>query len=247
MRRTEETPLVLLHGWGMTPRVWNGLRICLSPRIVATPALPGHAGTPSPGRWLEAWSEAVLADLPQRCVLAGWSLGAMLTLDLAHRHPERIAALVLFGATPRFVAGPDWPNGLDATTVAGFNEGFATDSEATLRRFLALQAMGESGRRGVVHSLGQAVVSGDEYQADNLADGLDILTHCDLRDIAQHIAQPVRLIHGRDDAVMPLPAAEWLAAELPYAKLDVLDGCGHAPMVSQPEACARIVEEALRG
>jgi pimeloyl-[acyl-carrier protein] methyl ester esterase len=61
------------------------------------------------------------------------------------------------------------------------------------------------------------------------------------------ITQPARLIHGRNDTVMPLPAAEWLAGHLPHARLDVLEACGHAPMISQPEACAQIIEEALRG
>ena len=46
---------------------------------------------------------------------------------------------------------------------------------------------------------------------------------------------------------MPLAAAQWLAGRLPDARLTVLDHCGHAPMVSQPEVCASIIEESLRG
>lgn len=242
-----DTPLVLLHGWGMTPRIWNGLRICLSPRIVATPALPGHGGGASPGAELAAWSDAVLGDLPPRCVLGAWSLGAMIALDLARRYPERIDSLVLFGATPRFVAADGWDHGLDAATVASFTGSFASEPESTLRRFLALQAVGESQRRGVVHSLGRAVVTPDEAPPAGLADGLEILASVDLRTDIPRIAQPVRLIHGRDDAVMPLAAAQWLAGRLPDARLTVLDHCGHAPMVSQPEVCASIIEESLRG
>lgn len=242
-----DAPLVLLHGWGMSPRIWNGLRICLSPRIVATPALPGHDGTASPGSTLQAWSDAVLAGLPQRCVLIGWSLGAMIALDLAARHPQRIEQLVLFGATPKFVGSTDWPHGLDADTVRSFNEGFAQDADATLRRFLALQALGEAQRRGVMHSLGRAVAAPGEFNPATLADGLCVLADADLRATAALVRAPTLLIHGRDDAVMPLPAAEWLAANLPAARLEVLDGSGHAPMVSQPELCAGLIEEALRG
>lgn len=242
-----DAPLVLLHGWGMSPRIWNGLRICLSPRIVATPALPGHEGSPSPGHALQDWSEAVLAALPPRCVLAGWSLGAMIALDLAARHPKRIEKLVLFGATPRFVAAPDWPHGLDADTVRGFTEGFAHDADATRRRFLALQALGEAQRRGVMHSLGHAVATADEANEAALADGLRVLATADLREAMPRIAVPALLIHGRDDALMPVGAASWLAGTLPDARLEILDGAGHAPMVSQPELCAGFIEEALRG
>jgi pimeloyl-[acyl-carrier protein] methyl ester esterase len=241
------TPLVLLHGWGMTPRIWNGLRICLSPRIVATPALPGHGGADSPGADLAAWSDAVLDGLPPRCVLGGWSLGAMIALDLARRYPERIDALVLFGATPRFVSAEDWDRGLDTVTVAGFIDGFASDQTSTLRRFLGLQSIGESQRRGVVHSLGRAVLAPDEGHPAGLADGLKILATADLRTAVPDIAQPVQLIHGRNDAVMPVTAARWLAEQLPDARLDIMEGCGHAPMVSQPEVCASLIEECLRG
>lgn len=246
----QDLPLVLLHGWGMTTRIWNGLRICLSPRIALTPALPGHdepqqSGQTSPGASLQDWSEAVLAKLPPRCVLAGWSLGAMLALDLAARHPERIQQLVLFGTTPRFVAGPDWPHGLDAPTVAAFSSGFATDPEATLRRFMALQLLGESRRRGVMHSLGNALLLCDEGNTPALADGLHILAQADLRASVANIEQPVSLIHGRDDALMPLAAAQWLAQALPDARLTVLDGCGHVPFVSQAEECARLLEAAF--
>lgn len=242
-----EPPLVLLHGWGMSPRIWNGLRICLSPRIVATPTLPGHDGTASPGNTLQAWSDAVLADLPPRCVLVGWSLGAMIALALAARHPGRIEQLVLFGATPKFVASSDWPHGLDTETVRGFSTGFAQDAGATLRRFLALQALGEAQRRGVMHSLNRAVAAPGEFNAATLADGLRVLADTDLRAIAPQVSAPTLLIHGHDDAVMPLAAAEWLAAALPATRLEVLDGAGHAPMVSQPELCAGFIKEALRG
>ncbi|MDX5363249.1 MAG: alpha/beta fold hydrolase [Pseudazoarcus pumilus] len=242
-----DTPLVLLHGWGMSPRIWNGLRICLSPRIVATPVLPGHYGSASPGTTLHAWSNAVLATLPQRCVLVGWSLGAMIALDLAARHPERIEQLVLFGASPKFVAAQDWPHGLDADTVRGFNDGFAQDAAATLRRFLALQALGEAQRRGVTHSLGRAVATPDEFNPAALADGLTVLAISDLRALTAQLRVPTLLIHGHDDAVMPLAAAHWLENALPAARLEVLEGAGHAPMVSQPELCASFIEEALRG
>jgi pimeloyl-[acyl-carrier protein] methyl ester esterase len=248
-----DIPLVLLHGWGMTPRIWNGLRICLSPRIAATPALPGHGGVPSPGPDLAAWSDALLAELPAHCVLGGWSLGGMLALDIARRHPQRVRHLVLFGATPCFVSRaetltqPAWAHGLAPDVVRGFRDGFGADPDATLRRFLALQATGESRRRGVVHSLGRAVVAPDEYARQGLADGLGILVNSDLRGAVADVRTPVTLIHGRDDALMPLAAAEWLAAHLPQARLTVLDDCGHAPFVSRSEDCARAMAGAFDG
>lgn len=244
-------PLVLLHGWGMTPTIWNGLRICLSPRSFEAPPLPGHqpgAALPAAAT-LSAWGDALLDGLPQRFVLGGWSLGAMIALDLARRHPERIAHLVLFGATPSFVQRPEtrttpaWAHALTRDEVDGFRSSFAQAPEATLRRFLALQLQGEPRRRGVIHSLGRAVSI--DYDTALLGDGLELLAHADLRESIAGIATPTLLIHGEDDPLMPPAAGAWLAEHLPDARLVRLQHCGHAPFVTRPEACAPLIENVL--
>lgn len=241
-------PLVLLHGWGMRPGVWQDFVAALAgaPPCLA-PALPGHGDTPAPDSAdLAAWSEALLPALPPRAVLVGWSLGAMLALDLAARHPERVAALALIGASPRFVAGPDWPHGLDAATVAAFLQGFASDAPATLRRFLALQVLGEPQRRTFTATL--AAQLQDPTEPDRhaqLARGLELLARADLRAACSKVAQPVLLLHGEADALMPLGAARWLAEALPDACLHSFPGCGHAPFLSQPAACATALAEFL--
>ena len=244
-------PLVFLHGWGMTPTVWNGLRICLSPRLFDTPALPGHApDAPSPATpTLAGWGDAILAQLPERCVLGGWSLGALIALDLARRHPERIAQLVLFGATPSFVqraetrTQPSWAHALDRATVQDFRTAFDNAPAATLRRFLALQLQGEPRRRGVVHSLQRAAV--ELEQPAVLADGLGLLESTDLRAQVADIHTPTLVIHGRDDTLMPPTAGAWLAQHLPHAHFAELEDCGHAPFVSRPEACAPLINHVL--
>ena len=77
------------------------------------------------------------------------------------RLAKRVARLVLIGGTARFVAddapAPDtWP-GLAPATVEAFRAGFARDPHATLKRFLALQCLGEPDRRGVQTRLGAAL------------------------------------------------------------------------------------------
>ncbi|NMG30991.1 alpha/beta fold hydrolase [Aromatoleum evansii] len=243
-------PLVLLHGWGLTPSVWRGLREALPSRAVTlAPALPGHGNAlPAPSADLAAWSDALLPALPDRAALCGWSLGGLIALDLARRHPERVARLILIGSTPRFVARSDdgpWPHGLDAATVAAFNANFATDPAGTQKKFVALQSLGDARRRAVAGELAAALADTGPERAPSLSSGLEVLANTDLRAFIPEIRQPAQLIHGASDALMPLAAAEWLAQQLPDARLAIFDDCGHAPFLSRPDECAALIAGSL--
>lgn len=243
------TPLVLLHGWGLSARVWTPVVQSLPQAMcILTPDLPGHGNAAAAPRGeLMAWGDTLLAALPATMTLCGWSLGGMIALDLARRHPERIARVILMATTARFVAAPDaqppWPHGLDASIVDGFIDGYATDPATTLRRFTALQTMGDTQRRMVNARLSEALSVSSQGNPGALADGLRMLARSDLRATLGEIHPPVHIIHGAGDALMPLAGAQWLARRLPRASLDVFEGCGHAPLLSRPANCAALIAE----
>lgn len=243
-------PIVLLHGWAMTPAVWAPVRAALAPRSSLAPALPGHAGRPAAaGADVEAWADELAPALPNAAVLVGWSLGALVALVLARRHPARVARLVLIAGTARFVAAtpsPDalgeshWP-GLAADTVAAFRSTFQASPRDTLRRFLALQCLGEADRRSTQEAL--AGVLDPLQQPEALASGLDLLASTDLRRELGDVMQPCLMLHGEHDALMPLAAAQRLAHLLPNARLQVLGGSGHALPIARSIECARAIRE----
>lgn len=238
------SPVVLLHGWAMTPAVWQPLRSALEHDCtVLSPALPGHHGAPAArDTTLAAWTDAMADAIPERSTVVGWSLGAMLALDLAARHPHKVSSLILIAATPKFVTAADWAHGLPADTVTAFLSGYAAAPEATLRRFLALQTLGDRARRGLLPTLDAARQPHPGAAAiAALADGLRILADSDLRSQIATVTQPVALVHGAGDALMPVAAARWLAAALADAELTVLDDCGHVPLLSHADACTRLI------
>ena len=265
--------IVLLHGWGMTPAVWAPIESLLGERRSVALPLPGHAGaTPAPAGEVAAWSGRLATQLPPATTLVGWSLGAMLALDLARRAPERVARLVLIGGTARFVAddapAPDtWP-GLAPATVEAFRAGFARDPHATLKRFLALQCLGEPDRRGVQTRLGAALTPLDapEHREKDsspsaapatgepqtnpacaaLADGLTVLACTDLRATLSTLPVPSLWLGGRRDLLVPTKAMQASAAVTPQATFVEIAGGGHAPFLGHADRVAADVDRFMQ-
>lgn len=96
--------ILLIHGFTGSPAEMRPLGRYLHERglTVAAPLLPGHGTTPADlnrRRWQEwlACTEAALAELQaqrRRVFVAGLSMGALLTLLLAARHPDLAGILV---------------------------------------------------------------------------------------------------------------------------------------------------------
>ena len=66
-----------------------------------------------------------------------------------------------------------------------------------------------------------------------------------LKDTLYTIACPVLLVWGMQDIVTPLSVAEEFFFLLPNAHLHLINRCGHAPMMEQPEEFNKKLEEFL--
>ena len=63
----------------------------------------------------------------------------------------------------------------------------------------------------------------------------------DICDRLGEIKQPVLILHGRQDRMVPLASGEELARRLPNARLEVLDPAGHQFHSEQFERVVRLV------
>lgn len=228
--------LVFLHGWGYRPNVWQPVIDRLSGYSIHSPAL----APTSPD--IATWADELALTLTGRSVIVGWSLGAMLALSLTQRHPDKLAGLLLIGASPCFVASDSWKHGLAPAIVSQFQTDFICNKARTLKRFLALQLMGEQDRTDLQKILDPCLAQ-DEPNATALQTGLQILASSDLRHKLPASPVPCTLLHGAQDALMPLAAAQYLHAHLPGSRLIVEDHAGHAPLFAKPGALAALIDE----
>ncbi len=93
-------PIVLLHGWGVNSAVFTPLHHTLKDHQLLLVDLPGFGDSPAIEGGLDAWVDHLMAQLPERAIWAGWSLGGLVATRAAQRYPERINALLTIASSP---------------------------------------------------------------------------------------------------------------------------------------------------
>ena len=237
--------LVLLHGWGMSAAVWAPLLPALGPhwRVHALD-LPGHGhSAPAATADLDEWASRCLAAAPDQALWLGWSLGGQVALRAAAMAPARVDALCLVAATPRFVQSDGWPGAMPPAVFAQFADALALQPQETLQRFLALQVKGAGQGRETLRTLRGALAAAPPPTAIGLRQGLELLLANDLRAGLGALSQPSLWVFGGCDTLVPPAAAAAIAGLLPAARVELLDGAGHAPFLSHPAECLAPLRE----
>jgi pimeloyl-[acyl-carrier protein] methyl ester esterase len=244
--------LVLLHGWGLNVRVWDGLVDALRDqfRLIAVD-LPGHGRSAwSPGRNTpaeQAWLlHSTLAPISNRYSLLGWSLGGQIALDLAAAMPARIDKLVLVATTPRFTAAPDWPYGMKVNAITKMATQLREDYQKTVRDFLDLQVRGSVEGASVIEQLRNALSVHGQAKPEALESGLTTLATSDLRPTLPHVRTRTLVIAGQNDRITAPGASRVLATALPDAQYVEMRRAAHAPFLSHRKEFTAVLERFLR-
>ena len=222
-------PLVFLPGWCVGRGPLNAAVNALNGTIFD---LPGYGAAPLIDDFYAA-ADDIAARLQPGTTLGGWSLGAQLALAVAARAPGKIGKLVLVAGTASFVTRAGWPHGMPPEMLAEFTAGIAADAEAMLPRFVG--GFNRGGARAKAVTLELLQLADPRPAGAVLATGLKWLRDVDLRQAAAQVKAPTLLVNGSADPLMPLPAAEALAALIPGARLEVFADCAHAPFISTPD------------
>jgi 2-succinyl-6-hydroxy-2,4-cyclohexadiene-1-carboxylate synthase len=237
--------LVLLHGFTQTGRSWQPVLHALAARYRAVaPDLPGHGGfahrRPASFAACDAYVRA-LAD--GRFTLAGYSMGGRVALHAALSLGDRVARLVLIGASPGLAeAAERAARAAEDAALADRIE--AIGLEAFVREWAA-QPLFDGMPRGIAE-----LVETDRLRntAPGLAAalrGLGTGVMPSLWERLGELAMPVELVVGERDEKFG-EIAERMARRIDDAHVHVVAGAGHAAHLEAPDAIVEILRNQLR-
>ena len=247
-------PLLFVHGWAMSGRVWRYQREALAAdHRVITLDLRGHGASSAPaaGPTIDDFA-ADLATLITRLDLDGvtivaWSMGVSAALRAFPAVRERLAGIVLAGGTPRFTAGDDFPHGLPPEEARGMTLRLRREYGRTMEEFFrGMFAPGEVDAQQYRQIVQDIVKGGHLPEARVALRSLEALATADLRPLLAAVDRPTLLIHGTEDRICLPGASHHMAERISGARLELLAGLGHAPFLSRPELFNRLLREFIR-
>ena len=186
--------------------------------------------------------------IPQAHV-CGASMGGMIAQQMGVRHPDRVKSLTLMmtSSGARKLRGPS----LKVRSALMSRPKNPTDVESVIAHYVALyELIGSPGFRpadGYVRSRLQISVRRSYRPAGTARQMVAIAADGDRSPLVAQIRLPTQVIHGNADPLVPVAAGHDLAAKIPGAELDVIDGMGHdLPVALWPRFVAGIASAAGR-
>jgi pimeloyl-ACP methyl ester carboxylesterase len=235
-------PVILLHPLGTSSWVWHLVQPILARQFsVYALDMLGAGDSEKPPRAdyaLETHAHNVVAfmdamQIPTAYVV-GNSVGAVLTINEAGKHPDRVTRAVLVGAPP-------WTSQDGAQRLAQARQNGYDANGLPKLRSLAEQKVNMPGITELLADQMNGVRAKSGMWAQRTMEAL-----CNY-DVPSHLSAvkcPTLVVYGDRDAIRDKD--DRVAKGIPGARLHVIPDAGHIPQLERPEEVARVVADFLK-
>ena len=211
----QQPPLVCVHGLSGSSRWWTRVTALIDRHVPLVLSDVPRSLKPSE---VETWLAGRIEELGPPVDLAGHSLGALVSVRVAALRPELVRRLVLI--SPPGVGPPRSPLTYAwplARTMLGSRPSF----------------------------LVRLTYDGLRAGPRNLARGGLHVARADVTAELAAVTAPTLLVWGARDGVVPIEEASIWLERMPDARLIVIPGAGHVPMVDSPVELAEAIRPFL--
>ena len=240
----EGTPLLLLHGYTDSSRVWTILAPYLEDHRVLIPDQRGHGASSAPTCCYAMSDLAEDARLfldalgVERAAVVGHSMGSMVAQVLAAEHPGRVTRIALIGSTALVpVRRSDWM----WREIMALREPIAGNAEF-LRAWGPASSPTPVDPALIPHYEPEIAATPPHVWRSVLRELVDL-------PVARHAADvraPVLILSGGRDELFPAEHHAALVAAYPGAEAHVFPDLGHNLILERPEEVAPHLAAFLR-
>ena len=249
-------PVVLIHGWPLSHRMWESQIAALTAagyRCVAYDRRGfGDSGKPAGGYDYDSFASD-LNDLVTQLdlrdvVLVGFSMGGGEVARYVGRYgTSRVAKAALLGAvTPFLLKTSDNPSGVDKSVFDGMIEGVRKDRVAFLEQFFPNFYNADSGKGPSADLLPFSKWIAWNASPLGTAECITAFGTTDFRADLKKFDVPTLVAHGDADRIVPFDISGKLAhAQIKGSRLEVIQGAPHGFAATHGEQLNQLLLEFL--
>jgi sigma-B regulation protein RsbQ len=245
-------PMLFAHGFGCDQRMWrlvtpsfaNTHRVVLFDHIGA-----GKSDKAAYNRARYSTLDGYASDILDIChaldldrvVFVGHSVSAMIGVLAANREPERFAALVLVGPSPRYINDVDYTGGFSRDDI----ESLLNTLDSNYLGWSTTMApviMGNAERPELAEELSNSFCQTDPDIASAFARATFF---ADNRGDVAAVTVPALILQCSDDVIAPIAVGEYLHRQMPRSELVVMKATGHCPNLSAPDETVAAMQSFL--
>ncbi len=173
----------------------------------------------------------------------GHSYGGFVAQELAIRHPDRVAALLLVATTPGQLGTDESPDDTEqgppppSEVIELMSAELATDDDlaTTMDRMLPYYLH----QRHIDEV--RPLMADTVWSADAMMRGFEVLATWSSVDRLENISCPTLVIAGRHDVFTSFPQAHRIGRRIRGATVEVLEHSGHFPWLDEPDVFFPVV------
>ena len=237
-RHGSGAPLVLLHGFPLDHHLWDDVLPLLEDSFdLIIPDLRGFGESEAIDTpyTMEDYASDIAGLLDhlriQKAAFAGHSMGGYVALAFAMAYPERVSGLALVSSqTP--ADPPERKEGRYKSAAEVADKGIGAVVDTMAPKFTSdsrLQAL----TRRIMEKQNPAAYIGALKAMAERADSTPLLST---------FAFPLVIIHGDEDALIPVDRAREVKSSIPGSHYAELKSIGHVPMLEAPEKTAEALK-----
>ena len=180
----------------------------------------------------DAWQLVADLAVARPLVVAGFSMGGYVALELLAEHPGAVQGLAMVDSAAAIETGQSLL--VREKTISALERNFERTVEGIINFSLHPDSLGKvalvAGMRSMMHEVGAAAA---------IRQTRAIMARRDHRALLSTVTIPATIICGREDRVTPPALTEELQTLLPHAQLEWINNAGHQTVLEQAPAVAR--------